>query len=102
MQQLLLVFRIGQAVIATAMVLSRAVIRDLYTQDQSAPMIGYVTMGMALVPMISPAIGGALQQMFDWHATSYQVTIFAVSRLEHHRNLELTVQGSNKFPNAKE
>ena len=63
-----LFFRMAQAIIATGMVLSRAVIRDLYTQDQSASMIGYVTMGMALVPMISPAIGGALDQLFGWQA----------------------------------
>ena len=64
-----LLFRVAQAVIATAMVLSRAVIRDLYTQDQSASMIGYVTMGTALVPMISPAVGGTLDQLFDWQAS---------------------------------
>tara|TARA_R110002110_G_scaffold77667_5_gene204015 strand:- start:48 stop:1178 length:1131 start_codon:yes stop_codon:yes gene_type:complete len=71
-----LMFRVGQAVIATAMVLSRAVIRDLYTQDQSASMIGYVTMGMALVPMVAPAVGGAIEQYFDWHVTFW--TMFAV------------------------
>lgn len=71
-----LLFRIAQAVIATAMVLSRAVIRDLYSQDQSASMIGYVTMGMALVPMIAPAVGGAIQQYFDWHVTFW--AMFAI------------------------
>lgn len=71
-----LLFRIAQAVIATAMVLSRAVIRDLYTQDQSASMIGYVTMGMALVPMVAPAVGGAIQQYFDWHMTFW--VMFAI------------------------
>jgi len=64
-----LLFRVGQAVAATAMVLSRAVIRDLYTQEQSASKIAYVTMGMAVVPMISPAVGGALEQLFTWKAT---------------------------------
>jgi DHA1 family bicyclomycin/chloramphenicol resistance-like MFS transporter len=64
-----LIFRIAQAVIATAMVLSRAVLRDLYTQDQAASKIGYVTMGMALVPMIAPAVGGAIEQVADWHIT---------------------------------
>ena len=64
-----LTFRLAQAVAATAMVLSRAVIRDLYSQDESASMIGYVTMGMALVPMVGPMIGGALEQSFDWHAS---------------------------------
>lgn len=32
-------------------------------------MIGYVTMGMAVVPMISPAVGGLLDQAFGWHST---------------------------------
>ena len=31
-------------------------------------MIGYVTMGMAVVPMIGPAIGGLLEELFGWHA----------------------------------
>ena len=49
-----LVFRMCQAVIVTAMVLSRAIVRDVLEADQAASMIGYVTMGMAIVPMISP------------------------------------------------
>ena len=31
-------------------------------------MIGYVTMGMAVVPMIGPAIGGVLDQVLGWKA----------------------------------
>ena len=72
-----LTFRILQAVIATAMVLSRAVLRDLYTQDQAASKIGYVTMGMALVPMIAPAVGGAIEQYGDWHLTFW--LMFAIA-----------------------
>ena len=64
--EVFLFFRMAQAVIAVAMVLSRAVVRDLYDQDKSASMIGYVTMGMAIVPMISPAIGGLLDEFFGW------------------------------------
>ncbi|MEM9968958.1 MAG: multidrug effflux MFS transporter [Pseudomonadota bacterium] len=71
-----LLFRVLQAVMAAGIVLSRAVIRDLYTQDQSASMIGYVTMGMALVPMLSPGIGGALAEVFGW--TSNFWAMFAV------------------------
>ncbi len=70
-----LLFRIGQAIIATAMVLSRAVIRDLYTQDQSASVIGYVTMGMALVPMVSPAVGGLLEELFNWQASFWALVV---------------------------
>ncbi len=61
-------FRMAQAVIVTAMVLSRAVVRDCVPQDQAASMIGYVTMGMAVVPMIGPAFGGVLDQYFGWQA----------------------------------
>mgnify|MGYP001799578193 CR=1 FL=1 len=64
--EVFLVFRMCQAVVAVAMVLSRAVIRDLYDQDHSASMIGYVTMGMAVVPMISPGLGGLLDEAFGW------------------------------------
>jgi DHA1 family bicyclomycin/chloramphenicol resistance-like MFS transporter len=32
-------------------------------------MIGYVTMGMALVPMVGPMLGGAFEQAFGWQAT---------------------------------
>jgi len=63
-----LIFRSLQAVVAVAMVLSRAVVRDMYTQDRAASMIGYVTMGMAVVPMIAPAIGGVLEDAFGWQA----------------------------------
>ncbi|MEO1777804.1 MAG: multidrug effflux MFS transporter [Pseudomonadota bacterium] len=66
--EVFLVFRMCQAIIAVAMVLSRAIVRDLYDQDQSASMIGYVTMGMAVVPMISPGIGGLLEEAFGWKA----------------------------------
>ena len=63
-----LIFRSLQAVVAVAMVLSRAVVRDMYAQDRAASMIGYVTMGMAVVPMVAPAIGGVLEDAFGWRA----------------------------------
>ncbi|KIT16075.1 multidrug effflux MFS transporter [Jannaschia aquimarina] len=63
-----LVFRMCQAAIVTAMVLSRAVVRDLYPQDKAASMLGYVTMGMSVVPMVGPAIGGLLEGSFGWHS----------------------------------
>ncbi|WP_377190109.1 multidrug effflux MFS transporter [Ruegeria meonggei] len=66
--EVFLAFRMGQAVVVVGMVLSRAAVRDLYDQDQAASMIGYVTMGMAIVPMIGPAIGGFLEESFGWKA----------------------------------
>ena len=63
-----LAFRMAQAVIAAGMVLSRAVVRDMVDDDRAASMIGYVTMGMTLVPMIGPVIGGFLDEAFGWKA----------------------------------
>lgn len=77
--EIFLLFRMMQAVVAVAMVLSRAVIRDLYEQDRAASMIGYVTMGMALVPMISPALGGALDEIFGWHSTFWAMFVIGAA-----------------------
>lgn len=60
--------RIVQAVVATGMALSRAVIRDMVPAEQAASMIGYVTMAMSVVPMIGPAVGGWLDELFGWQA----------------------------------
>lgn len=64
-----LAFRMLQAIVASGFVLSRAIVRDMVPQDQAASMIGYVTMGMALVPMVGPMIGGALEEAFAWQAS---------------------------------
>ena len=64
-----LFFRMMQAVITTGFVLSRAVVRDMVPAESAASMIGYVTMGMSLVPMIAPTIGGVLDEGFGWRAS---------------------------------
>lgn len=74
-----LVFRMMQAVIAVGMALSRAVVRDMVPDDQAASMIGYVTMGMSLVPMIGPVIGGFLDQLYGWHANFAFLLIFGAA-----------------------
>jgi DHA1 family bicyclomycin/chloramphenicol resistance-like MFS transporter len=70
-----LICRMVQAVIAAGFVLSRAAVRDMVPQDQAASMIGYVSMGMSLVPMISPVIGGALDEAFGWQASFVMLTV---------------------------
>jgi MFS transporter, DHA1 family, multidrug resistance protein len=79
--EMFLFFRIMQAAVATCMVLGRAVVRDIVPDAQAASMIGYVTMGMALVPMIGPTIGGVLEQVFDWHATFIFLTLAGLGTL---------------------
>lgn len=73
-----LVFRMLQAVIATGMALSRAVIRDMVPGAEAASMIGYVTMGMSISPMIGPFFGGVLDTYFGWQATFWALLILGV------------------------
>lgn len=73
--EVFLAFRICQAVVAVGAVLSRAAVRDMFEQDQAASMLGYVTMGMAVVPMIGPAIGGMLDQTFGWSASFWLMLV---------------------------
>lgn len=68
-------FRLLQAAVVVGMVLSRAAVRDIVPQAQAASMIGYVTMGMALVPMIGPAIGGVLGELLGWQANFWLLVI---------------------------
>ncbi|SFR34481.1 MFS transporter, DHA1 family, bicyclomycin/chloramphenicol resistance protein [Yoonia tamlensis] len=67
--QTFLFFRILQAAVATNMALSRAIVRDIVSQEEAASLMGYVTMGTALVPMFGPMVGGVLDEAFGWHAT---------------------------------
>lgn len=73
--EIFLFFRMCQAVIVTGMVLSRAIVRDLYPVREAASMIGYVTMGMAVAPMLGPMIGGFLDEAFGWKA-SFSLFLF--------------------------
>ncbi|KNG92536.1 multidrug effflux MFS transporter [Pseudaestuariivita atlantica] len=68
-----LAFRMAQAAIVVGMVLSRAIARDVSGTTGSASMIAYVTMGMAVVPMIAPAIGGFLDGLFGWQANFWML-----------------------------
>ena len=72
--EIFLGFRMLQGTVAATMVLSRAIVRDMVPQEEAASMIGYVTMGMSLVPMVGPMIGGALDQAFGWQSTFVLLT----------------------------
>ncbi len=71
-----LVLRMAQSFIAMSMVLSRAAIRDMYEGPKAASMIGYVTMGMTIVPMLGPMLGGYIDDIYGWQANFW--LLFAV------------------------
>ena len=65
----LIVLRVLQAFGATAgLTLARTIVRDLYPRETAASMIGYVTMGMVVAPMIAPSLGAVLDEAFGWRA----------------------------------
>lgn len=63
-----LAFRMGQAVVVTGMVLSRAIARDVAVGSRAASLIAYVTMGMAIAPLLGPAVGGVLTDLYGWQS----------------------------------
>lgn len=81
-------------------VLGRAIVRDLYERRQAASMLGYVTMGLAVAPMVAPSIGGQLQEYFGWTAIFWfmaglglvclLVTWRWVPETNHHRSSHLS------------
>lgn len=66
--EVFLICRAAQAMVATAMTLSRAVVRDMVDESRAASMIGYITMFMAVTPMLAPMLGGWLDVAFGWKA----------------------------------
>lgn len=70
--------RVAQAAIVSAFVLARAIVRDMVPMEQAASMIGYITMGMSVVPMIGPTIGGILNDVSGWQASFALLAILGV------------------------
>ena len=63
----LVVARVLQAVGACAgVVIARAVIRDVWKGPEAASVLGYVTMGMTIAPMLAPLLGSLLDETVGW------------------------------------
>lgn len=79
--EMFLFFRLLSASVVTGFTLSRAIVRDMVPLEQAASMIGYVTMGMTLVPMIGPPIGGLLEESLGWQSVFYFTALAGVAVL---------------------
>lgn len=73
-----LIVRAIQATAACSMVLSRAIIRDTTDTNKAGSKIAYVTMGMSVVPMLSPAIGGFLDKFMGWQASFFLTALLGI------------------------
>jgi DHA1 family bicyclomycin/chloramphenicol resistance-like MFS transporter len=64
---------------ATGMVVSRAIIRDLYQRDRISAMISLVIAVMMIAQMLSPLTGGLLEAAFGWRSIFYVITAASIA-----------------------
>jgi len=64
---------------ATGLVVSRAIIRDLYSRDRVGAMISLVIAVMMVAQMLSALAGGLLEITFGWRAIFYFITAASLS-----------------------
>lgn len=53
---------------AVGVSVSRALVRDLFTQDSSARILNLMGIMLAIGPAVSPTLGGVIMELFGWHA----------------------------------
>lgn len=71
-----LAFRMLQGGVTAGFTLSMAIVRDTTSERKAASLIGYISMSMAVAPMLGPMLGGLLDTAFGWRANFY---FYAVS-----------------------
>ncbi|WP_415402952.1 multidrug effflux MFS transporter [Tateyamaria sp. SN3-11] len=64
-----LFFRMLQGGMIAGYALSLAIVRDTNSERKAAGLIGYISMAMAIAPMLGPMLGGVLDTAFGWRAT---------------------------------
>jgi DHA1 family bicyclomycin/chloramphenicol resistance-like MFS transporter len=63
---------------ATGMVMSRAIVRDLYPRERIGAMISLVIAVMMIAQMLSPLIGGLIEAAFGWRAIFYALAALTI------------------------
>jgi len=60
--------RVLQGSVTAGFALTIVIVRDSYRAEDAATRISQITMVMAIAPMVSPAVGGLLYELFNWRA----------------------------------
>jgi DHA1 family bicyclomycin/chloramphenicol resistance-like MFS transporter len=63
---------------STGIVIGRAIVRDLYSRDRAASMLGWVTMSTVVIPMFGPLIGGLLDEWWGWRSIFWFIGLSAL------------------------
>ncbi|PCI86413.1 MAG: multidrug transporter [Hyphomicrobiales bacterium] len=59
-------------------VITRAIIRDVYSKSKGVVILSYLTAAITLAPMLAPILGAFLDQWASWRASFYFVAAFGV------------------------
>jgi Bcr/CflA subfamily drug resistance transporter len=73
-----LAFRMVQAAIITGYSVSLAIVRDGADERKAASILGYLSVGWALAPMLAPILGGALDALFGWRASFWAFVVMGL------------------------
>jgi len=63
---------------AVGVAISRAIVRDLFTNETSARIMNLIGLILAIGPAFSPVIGGLTMEAFGWHAIFGLMVLFGV------------------------
>tara|TARA_Y100001960_G_scaffold299970_1_gene348622 strand:+ start:1093 stop:2289 length:1197 start_codon:yes stop_codon:yes gene_type:complete len=83
----------------SGIVISRAIIRDVYDRGRAASVLAYVTMAMVVAPLMAPTVGGFLDDFFGWRSGFVLMAIVGILTLAaclillnetHRRNRDTT------------
>ena len=76
----LLAARLAQAVgCCTAVVIARAIVRDVHAPAEGARVVARASSLMALAPLLGPILGAYLQVRFGWRAAFVVLTFFSTA-----------------------
>lgn len=73
-----LIFRILQGAVISGGAVSLAIVRDTAPPREAASLIGYISMAMAVAPMLGPMLGGTLDALFGWRASFVAYLVFGM------------------------
>ncbi|MBT8413602.1 MAG: multidrug effflux MFS transporter [Boseongicola sp.] len=74
-----LAFRMVQAAMVACGTVSMAVVRDTSSPRESASILAYIGMAMALAPMLGPVLGGIIDTAFGWRAVFWFYAVSGVA-----------------------
>jgi DHA1 family bicyclomycin/chloramphenicol resistance-like MFS transporter len=78
----LILMRFLQAVGGCAgMVAAQTLVRDLFPVNRTAQAFSWITLVIAVSPMIAPTFGGFLTAMFGWHSVFFALAILSIIML---------------------